>query len=276
VEEAVYRLPAKTIIIFSSVIGFGTLIGCYLIAVYLGHVQAWLPMISDCAVYSPEKYPFRIGIITTAGHLALSAVCLYFYLHTVTLGGTRVTDKVALVFCLLSTFFLAAVGAINERENGSWHGISAVAFFALYLISMIMTTFRLKSSSSPSRQISKNSIVVKTAIATLCTIALIGYVIVNAFRMKTESAICEWVGTLCILAYNMSFMYEFNDELWIAAVLKEQPGRPATVTSKMEINHSGLNINPVSRFNLINHQPVFYSVTPQFAQYVNPYTPHNV
>jgi len=232
VDEAVYRLPAKTIIISSSVVGFATIFGCYFIAVYLHHVPSWLPMISDCAVSAPEKYLFRIGIITTAGHLALGAVCMYFYLHTVTLGGTRPTDKVALLLSLFSTLCLSIVGAVNERENDTLHTGSAVTFFATYLIYILMTTARLYKSSSPKRQISSTSIAIKGLIATICVISLVGFVIVNFLHQKTAAAISEWSGTICILAYNMSFLYEFTDELWIAAILKE----PTTHFDKLQSN----------------------------------------
>jgi len=222
VEEAVYRLPAKIIIILSALIGFGTFFGCFLIAVCLGHVHPWLPMISDCGVSTPEKYLFRIGIITTAGQLALSGICVYFYLHTVTLGGTQTSDKVILFLCLLSTACLSMVGAVNERENGTIHGVAAVTFFATYLLYILMTTFRLYNSSSAAREISSTSVAVKALIATVCTICLVGYVIVNFLKYHTATAIFEWIGTLSILSYNLSFLYEFTDELWIAAILKEQ------------------------------------------------------
>ena len=89
---------------------------CYGLAVGLGHVPAWLPFISDCAVDSPEKYPFRMGIVIGAVLLALEIVAVY--------NADRKFSKSTL--CLyagvMSTVCLATVGVVNVRENTIVHG----------------------------------------------------------------------------------------------------------------------------------------------------------
>ena len=53
------QVPVNLFIHVSALVITVTIFLCYGIAVALGHVKAWLPMISDCAVLPPEKYPFR-------------------------------------------------------------------------------------------------------------------------------------------------------------------------------------------------------------------------
>lgn len=53
------QVPVNVFIHVSALVITLTIFLCYGIAVGLGHVKAWLPMISDCAVLPPEKYPFR-------------------------------------------------------------------------------------------------------------------------------------------------------------------------------------------------------------------------
>ena len=53
----------STLIHIAAVETLATILVCYGLAVKYGHVKPWLPMISDCAVYSPEKYPFRFGLL---------------------------------------------------------------------------------------------------------------------------------------------------------------------------------------------------------------------
>ena len=86
---------------------------CYGLAVGHGHVKQWLPMISDCAVYAPEKYPFRIG-------LALSSFLLCAQVVMVHLAKNH--SKVSLLLGVLASLGLAIVSVVNEDENTKLHG----------------------------------------------------------------------------------------------------------------------------------------------------------
>lgn len=93
----------------------GTIFLCYGIAVWLGHVPVWLPMISDCAVDSPEKYPFRLGMIMGACLLQVEVLLAY---HS-NKGYSR--SKFCLVTGSLASIGLGVVGAVNEEENNTVH-----------------------------------------------------------------------------------------------------------------------------------------------------------
>ena len=52
-------LSAQVIFRICVYMWVSTIIVCYIIAVSLGHVPAFLPMISDCAVAAPESGALR-------------------------------------------------------------------------------------------------------------------------------------------------------------------------------------------------------------------------
>ena len=93
-----------------------TILICYTTAVALGHVPVWLPMISDCAVAAPEKYPFRLGLITGAVLLEVVIVIVY---NAETAVFSK--DKKCLVIGTVASVAIGVVGAVNEEENNTVH-----------------------------------------------------------------------------------------------------------------------------------------------------------
>lgn len=92
-----------------------TILLCYGTAVYLGHVPAWLPMISDCAVLPPEKYFFRLGIVTGAMFIAIASKLIYHAEKAFTYS------KLGLSLGTIGAIGLAIVGVVNEKENNAIH-----------------------------------------------------------------------------------------------------------------------------------------------------------
>ena len=109
------RVSVNSLIHAGILLAMSTILACYTIATSLGHVPLWLPMISDCAVYSPEKYLFRWGLVLTAGLFGLQGALIY--------GANRPYSgsKAALVVGLLGSFCLSIVGVVNEAENNTIH-----------------------------------------------------------------------------------------------------------------------------------------------------------
>ncbi len=93
----------------------GTILLCYGLAVGLGHVPAWLPMISDCAVLSPEKYPFRLGLVVGAALLATQVAMTY------SADKPYSKSKTSLVLGLVASLGLGIVGVVNEQECNAVH-----------------------------------------------------------------------------------------------------------------------------------------------------------
>lgn len=108
------RLRASTVFHVKCVLGLSTIILCYILAVSFKHVRsAWLPMISDCAVLSPEKFFFRYGVLTAALLMICESVIIYL--------AAVPRSKVALVLGSLSALCLGVVAVDNEREAPSVH-----------------------------------------------------------------------------------------------------------------------------------------------------------
>ena len=93
----------------------GTILLCYSIAVTEGHVPAWLPMISDCAVLAPEKYPFRLGLISGALLMEVEILLAYFS------NKGYSNNNLSLIAGSIAAVGLGVVGAINEQENNTIH-----------------------------------------------------------------------------------------------------------------------------------------------------------
>ena len=109
------KIPLPAIFHFAAVETAGTLFLCYGIAVVYKHVPAWLPMISDCAVEAPERYPFRLGIVVAAVLIALQVLLVYK-------AGRYFSGRVSsLLLGVAASCCLGVVAVVNEVENGSLH-----------------------------------------------------------------------------------------------------------------------------------------------------------
>lgn len=126
-------MKASLVIHATAILGLGSILLCYGLALCRGHVKLWpVPMISDCGVLPPEKYPFRLGIVTSALLMALCSVVIYVA------GVPR--SKPAVVLGVAACLSLSITGTINEKEASKIHSISAIIFFALYWVNMVLLT----------------------------------------------------------------------------------------------------------------------------------------
>ena len=99
-------------IIQGATIILATILSCYMIAVSLGHVPVWLPMISDCGVYAPEKYLFCCGLITGSVFVFGESILLY---HAE--GKAFSNSWLSLMLSLVASVGMGIVGAVSEKEN---------------------------------------------------------------------------------------------------------------------------------------------------------------
>jgi len=218
--EDVYEITASTVTIVASSLATTTILTCYGLAVFLGHAPAWLPMISDCALLPPEMFLFRIGMISAALLLNINSLLMFFYLNSQEFGKRKTSDSVGMVIVSIGCLGLAMVGAINEKENNSVHGISAVTFFVCYIIYMITITYRLYPFKG-GMKISNTSITMKCILTVISVVSFILFVYFNTNRAEYQLyiAICEWIGVGCIIAYNLTFTFEYKTDLNLAALL---------------------------------------------------------
>ena len=113
--KIISKFPANILIHVGVLEVAGTILLCYALAVLLGHVPAWLPMISDCAVESPEKYLFRLGLVVGASLLALEVFCVYLA------DRSYSRNEFCLVIGVAASAGLGVVGVVNEEECNPVH-----------------------------------------------------------------------------------------------------------------------------------------------------------
>lgn len=109
------KISVNLFIHFGALVFLGTILLCYILAVSLHHVPAWLPMISDCAVLAPEKYPFRWGFMVGSTLLGVQSLLIY--------GADKPysKSKLALFTGVVAAFCLSVVGVVNEEEDNTIH-----------------------------------------------------------------------------------------------------------------------------------------------------------
>ena len=103
-------------VIQGAAIILATIFTCYGIAVSLGHVPVWLPMISDCGVYAPEKYLFSFGLVAGSVFVFAESILLY---HAE--GKIFSNSRISLILSLVASVGMGVVGVVNEKENIKVH-----------------------------------------------------------------------------------------------------------------------------------------------------------
>eukprot|EP01111_Echinosteliopsis_oligospora_P000612 TRINITY_DN1068_c0_g1_i1.p1 TRINITY_DN1068_c0_g1~~TRINITY_DN1068_c0_g1_i1.p1 ORF type:complete len:267 (+),score=75.14 TRINITY_DN1068_c0_g1_i1:122-922(+) len=259
--ERVAKLRADWVSISAASVGTLTIGICYYLAVRLGHVPAWLPMISDCAVNAPEKYPFRVGMIVAPCLIFINATLFYFYVGGSKFGGRRVVDKVALVMCGISAIGLMIVGAVNEQEDNSVHSAGALVFFIAQWVFELMATLRLRNHSS------KFSVYAKAIISVGSFISLALFAIYSGHwgKYHIRIAVCEWCGVLFIMAFHLSFACEFKDE-YVCELITSSSSTTSTSSSLPQHHVTPMMMNngravplphhPQSQFPVVYYYPL--------------------
>eukprot|EP01100_Stratorugosa_tubuloviscum_P011036 TRINITY_DN484_c0_g1_i1.p1 TRINITY_DN484_c0_g1~~TRINITY_DN484_c0_g1_i1.p1 ORF type:complete len:254 (+),score=76.68 TRINITY_DN484_c0_g1_i1:153-914(+) len=228
--ETLITLKAKYVTIAAVALSLLTIFGCYILAVLLGHVDPWIPMISDCGVYPPETYFFRMGLVVSAMLLELNSVAMLAFLHSLKVHGLQCCDKFGFFVASLACFGLATVAVVNEKENGTVHGTAAVIFFLGYLIYMMLTTLRFMPLLKTSDIIDPVSVRLKSILTLLSIIFLTSFVLfsMDYGRFHNAIAFCEWSGTVCIILYNFSFIYEYKENTLLQIVYVDNNSRIPT------------------------------------------------
>mmetsp|Transcript_5006 Transcript_5006/g.5440 ORF Transcript_5006/g.5440 Transcript_5006/m.5440 type:complete len:238 (+) Transcript_5006:96-809(+) len=219
--QVVSQIKAKYIAILGPTAATFCILLCYGIAIYQGHVKPWLPMISWCYEIAPGSYISRFFMISSAVLLNINSVLVLSLLNSRAMfGGARVTDRYAYYMVTLGCIGLGMVGSISDKENNPVHSAAALVFFITFQAYNILVAARLWPTSVPYA-----SKMIKTVSAAYGTIALAVFIYVSIARVPNfmlYSAFCEWTGTIAILAFNVSFVYEFGDDFVIDAIYNDK------------------------------------------------------
>jgi len=207
-NKVLFGISAKKLSIVGCSYGVGVLVLCYTIAVLEGHV-AIIPIISDCGVQAPEAYFFRFGMITSAVSLAINAYLVVGILDTI-----QFIDSLGLFVSTLGSIGLGGLASVNEKEDMRVHGIFAAIFFGGNLIYMTGVLFRFFPYYKQG-VISAQSMVLKTCLTVIGGTCAGCFLYFNANGGNsvwyTQIAIVEWLGTLSIIFFVMSFSMEYSE-----------------------------------------------------------------
>ena len=198
--------------------GLGIILTCYAISWKegfvpgpLGPIKDW-PMISDCFVHAPASYVSRFGIIILAVAMWINAAVYFFWTGLTKNGGRQGADHVTAFLITIGCCGLATVGAVNEKENNAIHTTGAVTFFLSYYSFMTISLCRVLSLP----QVHKNSRLLKIVSATIGWFAIISFIACNAVFGK-NLPVAEWVMTIMILTYELSFKWDYDGDVFIGA-----------------------------------------------------------
>ncbi|XP_065198099.1 DNA damage-regulated autophagy modulator protein 1-like [Sycon ciliatum] len=196
-------MSAKTITYFTVILTTTTILTSYVIAVSLHHEPAFLPMISDCAIKSPEMYLFRYGMLVSASLLA----CNVLVIHAAT-KSTYSLAHASMTSGLLAAFGLGLLTAVNVHEFTPVHGAAAVTFFVCYEVFMLIISYNAQADE----RVSRTSLNVKRAAAIVSLIALLCLAGMSPkwSHFRTPIAVCEWTSTIMIQIFNLSFVKDLG------------------------------------------------------------------
>lgn len=109
------QFPLRLLIHTTAIEMLLTILSCYAMAVHDGHVKPWLPTISECGVFPPEKYFFRYGFVIGACLMAAQGVATYNALKS------WAKSRTYLFLIAVASFCLGLVGVVSMREDSSVH-----------------------------------------------------------------------------------------------------------------------------------------------------------
>ena len=208
----------KGFINYAVFVPVATIIVCYTVAVLTGHVEWWLPMVSDCGVYFPEKWIFHIGLIVSSVliHSASKTVRDFIVSNNPEPASSR-WENTAVALNFIACAGLAGCASVTEKEDSNIHGISAIVFFVFYIIYMwivvLRVTHQLSQRPGPSVYYARNSLhygagqSLRYWIATVVSVDFVIFVLFTAFKVPIHpyQAIAEWIGIGGIIIFNLTW-----------------------------------------------------------------------
>lgn len=253
-EESKSSLDIK----YLSILVPFTIFICYIIAVSKGHVKPWLPYISDCAVRYPEAYIFRSGMTMASFFMILN--CFEFYLFikrynkkilpfisfiigiisNVGLGGVAVINEkenhtlhiiYAVIFFTFQMIYMW-LSILNIKNAKKLYYINNtlsnnITIEQVQNVTIKKNTNEIKLPESYFDELNqitinrtyknnKKSLVTKISISTLYSIDIL-YLAIN---YKNNIPLIEWIAVGLIVLYNLSFIIDFKNNLYIGIYLK--------------------------------------------------------
>lgn len=187
----------------------------YGLAVGLGHVHWWLPMISDLQVFSPECFVSRVGMPLSTLFMQVGVVLTCVWLEidadrSRCLKFVDVTVAAVTVACLCG---FMVVGAVSEVKNAVVHEAGAVTSFVglfLYFVAVNVRFWRARRRLPLSRLCFATRVVATTTIGA-ALVGGIAVVSINGFaNVRTACAILEWLAGAAVSINFLSLAHEIR------------------------------------------------------------------
>eukprot|EP00756_Hemistasia_phaeocysticola_P012621 Hpha_TRINITY_DN15219_c1_g10::TRINITY_DN15219_c1_g10_i1::g.65410::m.65410 len=170
--------------------------------------QGGIPYISDTWVYPPGNWISRWACVGGTTVAAFAHVCAYYVEKDSGDKGRTVQSGFMTILAIIALFGGSVVGCVDESENGTIHGISAVTFFAGYDIFMLLVARQLMSTDC-----------IKSAISWIAGLISI------LTKLRFHSAVLptlvglwpyipqalEWLDATCIMIFLLTYFSAFGD-----------------------------------------------------------------
>jgi len=185
------KIRAKEFVKVNTTCSVMTILMCYVTAQVKGHVERWIPMISDCFVYAPESYMSRYGVITFINY----GTCVSNVIIAKVVEDGSTYGRILEVLAVMSSLSFGMVGAVSEVENETVHNIFALSGFIMYGIYIMIINVRIE------KWIGKTELMYNALVMLRC-VTMYG-------ELESYKPMVEWMVSL-MYAYHM---YKYGDKL---------------------------------------------------------------
>ncbi|KAM8927210.1 modulator of macroautophagy TMEM150B [Pelodytes ibericus] len=179
----------------------------YIMAVVNGSVNITeqFPFISTCGTYPPQSCIF--GQVLNVGAMLVVWVCAMRFQQIRDLGFHSHLNSASLAMGLMAALGTSIVGNFQQSNQLQTHLVGAFMAFVIgniYFWMQTVLTFQMKPKCA-------GRIVggLRFVFSVLCTSLIMMMVVFFVKNMKSEAAICEWIGAMILFVLFGLFSFEF-------------------------------------------------------------------
>lgn len=228
------HFPAKLVPLVSCVIAASTIGICYFLATSAGHTPPFPHTdITHCALYAPERFIFRVGMLTASTFMMLLWYLMGAWTSFVAPSRHDINPGLQLESILgyIASWCLIISSAVLESDGTTmWplHVFCASSFFILSIVAQVIVTVKViaayRNADTPidSRSaLSGSSVTARAIVTCLQIIGLLIDLSLGFINAPSSSAkALEWILTGLIIAYHMIAYFDWQKcNLAVGAVL---------------------------------------------------------
>jgi hypothetical protein len=172
---------------------------CYIIGVSQKHIEV-VPLISDCGMYTPEKYLFHVASV-------LSSVALSGSVTIIHVCDEAYHSRKALIVMTMGSIGLLALGSSTMLENPLLHQAGGLVFILCYGSYFILFTYYSKLKQISPTQLNTRYILTAFNCCSLLTFLVLH---IDYGRFVVYISMSEWIFLFTGLLYFYFISYEFS------------------------------------------------------------------